>query len=224
MDALINLFSNLPVSILSILCLIVIIFLIFKKEIVESVKNLQRPKTKKKIDSLIYHRFFTVCDEVERIILGMSFITKGAFDKTKTKMMHTLIQMKCATMKKHFTKLLLSPEIDSWGHLELQAKFKFTLMEVVKDYNEEALTTYVKWGIDYDDANFLINTYEEYRACMVSVFIDGIDSILMNTDYEGNFNKVNTLMETCCIAIGVIPRDVQSSFEAVNGRFAKYKI
>ena len=44
----------------------------------------------------------------------------------------------------------------------------------------------------------------------------------MNNDYSDNFDKVNTLMELCSLAIHVIPRDVRSSFEAVNGRFTKY--
>ena len=58
---------------------------------------------------------------------------------------------------------------------------------------------------------------------MVEGFVDSLDSVLMNSDYNNNFDKVNTLMELCSLAIHVIPRDVKSSFEAVNGRFAKYK-
>ena len=137
-------------------------------------------------------------------------------------MMHTLIQLKCKSMKSRFGALLLTDGIDSWEHLKLQHTFKTTLGNVVKEYNQAALLTYISWGISHEDAEFLIETYEDYRANMVEGFVDSIDSVLMNKDYVNNFDKVNTLMELCCLAIFVIPRDVQSSFESVNGRFAKY--
>ena len=57
---------------------------------------------------------------------------------------------------------------------------------------------------------------------MVEGFVDSLDSVLMNSDYNNNFDKVNTLMELCSLAIYVIPRDVRSAFEQVNGRYAKY--
>ncbi len=57
---------------------------------------------------------------------------------------------------------------------------------------------------------------------MIEGFIDSLDSVLMNSDFNNNFDKVNTLMELCTLAIHVIPRDVRSAFEFVNGRYAKY--
>ena len=211
-----------------LLCLSALFLYMFKKTISSKIKNFRfngigSSKPKNKISKLAFHRFFNVCDQVERKILSMSFITHGEIDRIKTKMMHKLIQLKCVSMKKRFSELLLSKDIDSWDAYKLQHKFKSTLMEVVEEYNHQALMLYIEWGISQEDAKFLIETYEDYRYTMVEGFVDSVDSVLMNNDYSNNFDKVNTLMELCSLAIHVIPRDVRSSFEAVNGRFAKYK-
>jgi len=227
MEEFFKIIGGLPAIAVFLLCLSALFLYMFKKTISLKIKNfrfngINTVKPINRISKLAFHRFFNVCDQVERKILGMTFITHGKEDKIKTKMMHKLIQLKCVSMKKRFSELLLTPDIDTWDAYQLQHKFKSTLMEVVEEYNHEALMLYIGWGISPEDSKFLIETYEDYRSTMVEGYIDSVDSVLMNNDYSNNFDKVNTLMELCSLAIHVIPRDVRSSFEAVNGRFAKY--
>jgi len=89
--------------------------------------------------------------------------------------------------EKRFSELLLTPDIDTWDAYQLQHKFKSTLMEVVEEYNHEALMLYINWGISPEDSKFLIETYEDYRSTMVEGFVDSVDSVLMNNDYSDNF-------------------------------------
>jgi len=209
-----------------IVILIAVLF-IFKKEIITKFQKSKTPiqqqdVSRPTISRLVHHRFFNVCDQVENTILSMSFITHGKHDVIKTKLMHHLIMLKCASMKDKFTILLNTNDIDEWDEMQLLHEFKNTLLSVVKEYNSDAKKSFIRWGVSEVDAKYLIDTYEEYRASMVEGFIDSLDSVLTNSSYTNNFDKVTTVMELCSLAIFVIPRDVKSSFEAVNGRFAKY--
>lgn len=211
---------SLPISVLFVLLLATLIFYFFKDSLSTWLKK--EVKSTHKIARLKHHRFFNTCDKVEQKIKAMTFITNGETDVAKTKMMHKLISMKCETMREYFTALLLNRGIDDWGVYELQHEFKACLGNVVEKYNRDAYTQFLIWGVSAKDADFLIQNYEDYRDCMVEGFIDGLDSVLMNSDYANNFDKVNTLMELCSLAIYVIPKDVRSSFEQVNGRYTKY--
>ena len=212
---------SLPTAVVVVLIFASLVFYFFKDSIATWFKK--EIKQSQKIAKLKHHRFFNVCDSVEARITNMSFITDGDIDIPKTKMMHELITLKNEAMQKHIANLVNTRGIDDWGVYELQFEFKKALGELVKEYNEKALKSFVKKGISHSDADFLIQNYEDYRSMMVEAFIDSIDSVLMNSDYHTNFDKVNTLLEICCVAIAVIPRDVRSSFEAVNGRYIKYK-
>lgn len=219
-EALADNLISLPVGVVFVLLLLSLFFYFFKDSLGTWLKK--EEKKKHKISRLKHHRFFNTCDQVENKIKTMTFNTNGELDRAKTKMMHKLISMKCETMKKDFSSLLLTRGIDEWGVYELQHEFKSCLTGVVEKYNRDAYNRFLKWGVSSEDANYLIQNYEDYRSCMVEGFVDSLDSVLMNSDYNNNFDKVNTLMELCSLAIYVIPRDVRSAFEQVNGRYAKY--
>ena len=95
-------------------------------------------------------------------------------------------------------------------------------MNVVQDYNKKCKVEIMSWGISERDADYIIQEYEDYRMEMVAGFLDSLESVLTNSDYANNFDKVNTTLELCSLAIYVIPRDVRSVFESVNGRFKSY--
>ena len=219
-EALANDISNLPSWMVVLLLLLALLLYFFKDSLSTRLKK--QNKKVLKIEKLEHHRFFNTCDRVEYDISKMEFNTNGVADKAKSRMMHELITIKCDTMKREFKSLLLTRGIDSWGSYELQHEFKTTLGGVVEQYNKTVYDKFLQWGVTPEDATYLIDSYEDYRSCMVEGFAASIDSILMNPDYSNNFDKVNTLMELCSLAIFVIPRDVQSVFEQVNGRFEKY--
>ena len=213
---------DLPIAVVVVLIILAMIFYFFKNGITNWLKR--EVKAVKKVNKLEYHRFFNVCDDVERRIKNMYFVTDNERDETKTKIMHRLIELKCESMRNKFTALLKTDGIDDWGIYELNSKFKKTLSDVVSEYNQKCKLELMSWGIDERDADYIIQEYEDYRMTMVGGFIDSLDSVLSNSDYANNFDKINTVLELCALAIYVIPRDVRSVFEAVNGRFKKYNL
>lgn len=214
--------KGLPISIFVVLLFCVIIFYFFKDGITTWLKR--EVKAVKKVKKLEYHRFFNVCDDMEGKIKNMKFYTDGKIDTAKTKIMHKLIELKVCSMKNKFKELLNTNGIDDWDVYQLNYEVKKTLSEVVKDYNSKCELELIKWGVSEKDAKYIIQEYEDYRMTIVEGFIDSIDSIISNPDYINNFDKVNTTLELCALATSVIPRDVRSVFEAVNGRFKNYDI
>ena len=76
--------------------------------------------------------------------------------------------------------------------------------------------------IDMKDAKFLVDKYEEFREYIVNAFVDELDTIVMDDNYNNNFDRMNTILYTVSISLSIIPRDVVATFNNVNGRFTRY--
>lgn len=69
----------------------------------------------------------------------------------------------------------------------------------------------------------MIDKYEEHRQYIVDGFIERLDSISINKDYNCNFEKLSAILEVVALSLYVIPRDVKHAMNSVNGRYVKYE-
>ena len=78
-------------------------------------------------------------------------------------------------------------------------------------------------SIDFKDAKFLVDKYEEFREYITRAFVEELTIIVMDDNYIDNFERLNTILYTISISLSIIPRDVVETFNNVNGTFKKYK-
>ena len=176
-----------------------------------------------KISSLTQHRFFTECVTVKEDMDRVNFTTHKEFDKVKTKMMLKIVELKCEAFKEEFEKLILNKEINKWSANKLQQEIAKAYSTVLKKYNKGSERVFKDWGISEEDAKFLIEKYEEYRSNVIKTVSEGINDVVLNKDYKTNYIKVSVFLDLACMAVTLTPSSVRETFEAVNGRFAKYK-
>ncbi len=187
------------------------------------IKSILTKKSKKEFKSLLCHDMFITAKNVKGRVEKIDFITKGKTDVVKTKLLHILIDLKIESVEKGFTRLLESKDIQNIKGQELKFKVSETLIGIVKEYNDQALFEFIKLGISKKDASFLIDKYEEHRQYIVDGFIERLDSISINKDYNCNFEKLSAILEVVALSLYVIPRDVKHAMNSVNGRYVKYE-
>jgi hypothetical protein len=197
----------------------VIILYIFKDTINDKIKDWRRVK---KIIDLTSHDVFLTTENVRTIIKRIEFTTKGKPDVMKTKVLHHLIDLKIDTVNKKFNELLNDSNIDSCSGQSLKFKVITCLTNIVKEYNDQAFKDFVSWGISESDAKFAIDAYEDFRKDIVDAFLERLESISTNDDYNTNYDKMSSILEVVAISLYLIPKDAKNAFDLINGKFSKY--
>ena len=193
------------------------------KFIDDLVELVNKKKDKRLIKNLEYHSMFLVCDKVLKRVDAIDFTTFSDYDEVKTKLLKKLIQLKIKTVKKRFLELLKNEKLQKMEQPQLKYLVASTLSNLVNEYNDNALRIMnEEMEIDMKDAKFLVAIYEEYREYIVNAFVDELDTIVMDDNYNNNFDRMNTILYTVSISLSIIPRDVVATFNNVNGRFTRY--
>ena len=193
----------------------------FKDDLVDLV-NVK--KNKREISNLHFHSMFLVCAKVLQRVDAIDFTTFDGYDPTKTKLLKKLIYLKIDTVKIRFSELLRNKKLDKMEQANLKYLVATTLSNLVNEYNIKAVKVMSEeMNINIEDAQFLVEKYEEFREYIVSAFVEELSVIVMDDNYIDNFDRINTILYTVSISLSIIPRDVVATFNNVNGKFKKYE-
>lgn len=206
-----------------ILVLIVLAYvtLKFKETITELIKKHKRDR---KIEDLIYHSMFLTGDKVIQRIDKIDFTTFDGYDEVKSKLLKKLIQLKIETVKLRFGEFLQTKDLEKVKQSQLKLMVAATLSNLVNEYNDKAIKVMSEeMSIEFKDAKFLVDKYEEFREYITRAFVEELTIIVMDDNYIDNFERLNTILYTVSISLSIIPRDVVATFNDVNGTFKKYK-
>ena len=185
---------------------------------------LEHKKKDRLIKNLLFHNMFITSDKVLKRIEKIDFTTFDGYDATKTKLIKKLIQLKIETVKLRFSELLNDDSLTKMNQSQLKYKVAETLSNLVNEYNDKAIQTMSnEMKIDFQDAKFLVDKYEDFREYIVTAFVEELEVIVMDDNYLDNFERLNTILYTVSVSLSIIPRDVVETFNSVNGRFKKYR-
>ena len=215
--------AKIPAWGLFVLVLVGLISYFYKDSISEIIKDFKNIKRKKKIENLSHHDFFNTVSFVKNEIMRIQFITHGENDLVKTKLLQHLISLKTKEITERFSEFLKLEDLNNCESQDLKSLVKKTLIEIVTAYTTQAHKDYIRLGISNEDAQFTIDSYENYRKEIVSGFMERVDSISTNNDYYSNYDKMSAILEVVAISLYIIPKDVKNAFDLINGRFKKYK-
>jgi len=192
----------------------------FKEEISELVKQ---QKKHRDIGDLIYHSMFLTAENVLKKVDALDFTTYDGYDEIKTRLLKKLIHLKIETVRLRFSDFLQKEGLEKVSSPQLKLMVASTLSSLVNEYNDKAIKVMnEEMGIDLKDAKFLVDRYEEFREYIVDAFVDELRVIVMDDNYNDNFERLNTILYTVSISLSIIPRDVVATFNDINGKFKKY--
>ena len=191
---------------------------IFEKNIPTWVNNIFRLKDKLTIKSLEHHDIFNTCARVEKEVSFMKFYTHGEYDISKSKMCKDFTKHKIKVCSESFNNIL-KDDIEKMNPDE----FKMYIIEAQTQMHIKYIGAIVdEWGekgISEDDIKYVIELFEKFRYDVVKAFEYRINSIFSTTSHKNNIRRLLAIFEMWAFGIDMLPRDMQTTFETLNGRF-----
>jgi len=198
-------------------------FIIIIPTLIKSLLGFIHKRKQKKIYELNNHDIFSTLYRVKNEVGNMKFYTHGKYDKVKSQM--------CLDFTKHKTKvcglkmkdLLNTKGIDNMS----KDKLKLFILEEQGLMHEEYIRSIIKeWkikGIESEDIDYIIHLFEKFRYDVVVSFEHRINSIFGNSYNDTNFSLMLAVFEMWAMGIDLLPRDMQTTFESLNGKFKDIK-
>ena len=224
MDEIIKVLAqNLQSGLITAIVILALSFMwIFKNSIPLWINTLFNVRHKLTIKSLEHHDVFNTCGRVEKEISFMKFYTHGEYDISKSKMCKDFVKYKIKVCSEGFNDIL-KDDIEKMN----SDQFKMYIIEAQTQMHVTYINAIVEeWrgkGISEDDIKYVIELFEKFRYDVVKAFEYRINSIFSTTSHKNNTRRLLAVFEMWAFGIDMLPRDMQTTFETLNGRFKEIK-
>ena len=210
---------NLPPYLLFTVIVLGILTYYFHKDI---SKLLFRKDQKEDIKDLKSHDLFSTLDRVKNEAMFIKFYSHGRFDETKSRMSADFVRFKSDVCYDRFSKFL-DKDIDSLNSGELKQIILSELWSMHNEYIRQIKSHWIDKGISKDDVDYVVELFEKFRHGVVMSFQYRVDAIFACEYYDTNFKKILAAYNVFAFGIDLLPKDLQDTFESINGKFADIK-
>jgi len=187
------------------------------------VKKISKKKPKRSISDLKNHDIFSTMTRVRNEVGNLKFYTHGEYDKVKTRMCYDFTKHKTLKCNTHIMDILMIRDIDSMNRDELK---RLILDEQNNMHKEYIKAIRIEWdlkGVEVSDVDYVIHLFEKFRYDVIVSFEHRINSIFGSTYNETNFELMLAVLEMWAMGIDLLPKDMQTTFESLNGKFKDIK-
>jgi hypothetical protein len=175
-----------------------------------------------KVSDLSNHDIFNTLQRVKQEVKVMRFYTDGNFDNTKTRMCQDFTNFKCNVCYEGFSELI-KEDLESLSYNKLKALMLDTMWDMHNKYIRDIKTLWLDKGIPSEDVDYVIEVFERFRFDVVQSFVTRIDAIFASSYHRNKFEKVLACYDMFAMGIDLLPKDLETTFEVLNGKFKKIK-
>lgn len=188
------------------------------------IKSIFKKKEKKRlIIQLENHDIFSTLVRVRNEVANLKFYTHGEYDKIKTRMCYDFTKHKSIKCSARMLELIRTKGIDTMDRDELK---KLILDEQNYMHKEYIKSIRIEWdlkGVDPQDVDYVIHLFEKFRYDVIVSFEHRINSIFGSSYNKDNFSLMLAVLEMWAMGIDLLPRDMSTTFESLNGKFKDIK-
>ena len=188
------------------------------------IKSIFKKKEKKRlIIQLENHDIFSTLVRVRNEVANLKFYTHGEYDKIKTRMCYDFTKHKSIKCSARMLELIRTKGIDTMDRDELK---KLILDEQNYMHREYIKSIRIEWdlkGVDPQDVDYVIHLFEKFRYDVIVSFEHRINSIFGSSYNKDNFSLMLAVLEMWAMGIDLLPRDMSTTFESLNGKFKDIK-
>ena len=229
--AIINKLGTMPPLLAFIFIAIIGAGYLFKDVIVEKIRSIRwfskqsnhHEKTEFELDDLKNHDIFNVIEDVRLTIKHHHF--DG--DVIKTKVFHDFINIMLNEIRNGMKQIIVTTiDLDKNEEVvrdELKLHVMKSLNMIVDRYCGEGKTHLLNKGIPYDDTEYVVALFEEWRAETRLGINNRISAVFASSFYPDNFTRLLAVFEIISVSVSLIPKDGVRSFEDMNGKFKTIK-
>ena len=210
---------NLPPYLLFIVIIFGILVYYFHKDI---SKLIGKKEIKEDIKDLKSHNLFSTLARVKNEAMFLKFYSHGKYDITKSKMCSDFVKFKCDVCSLRFSEFL-DNEIDKLSSDELKNIVLSDMWAMHNEYIDKIKIHWLSKGLKSEDIDYAIELFERFRHDVVLSFQHRIDAIFSCEHYNNNFKKILATYEMYAMGIDLLPKDLLTTFETINGKFADIK-
>jgi len=211
---------NLPPYLLFIVIVLGILTYYFHKDI---SKLITRKWSKENdIKDLKSHDIFNTLQRVKQDVSHMKFYTNGVFDANKSRMCSDFAKFKCNVCSDSFVEFL-DNDFSKINSDELKQLVLSEMWGMHREYIKQIRAFWLEKGINNEDVDYVIELFEKFRYDVVVSFQNRINGIFSSSYHKNNFEKILACYEMYSMGIDLLPKDMLTTFEALNGRFANIK-
>jgi len=174
-------------------------------------------------DDLKDHDIFNVINEVRARLKFHEFQD----DVVKTKVFHDFIKIMLDEIDDQLHTLIEEVKKEDAKPNGKRDGLKKVIMDrlnnIVTDYCQKTHAKFVSKGLSFQEAEYVVALFEEWRS-ETRIHIDGrINSIFASSFHQTNFARVLAVFELISVSISLISKDGLRSFETMNGRLKNLK-
>jgi len=188
------------------------------------IKSIFKKKEKKRlIIELENHDVFSTLDRVRNEVANLKFYTHGEYDKVKTRMCYDFTKHKSIKCSARMLEIVRTKDIDTMDRDKLK---KFILLEQGDMHREYIKAIRIEWdlkGVSPQDVDYVIHLFEKFRYDVIVSFEHRINSIFGSSYNKDNFTLMLAVLEMWAMGIDLLPRDMSTTFESLNGKFKDIK-
>ena len=206
---------NLPPYLLFIVIVLGILTYYFHKDI---SKLINRKEIDEDIKDLKSHNLFSTLERVKQEAMFFKFYSHGKYDETKSRMSSDFVKFKCNVCTDSFVELL-DKDLHKLSSQELKTIILSEMWKMHNNYIKQIKSHWLDRGIELKDVDYVVELFERFRNDVVISFQHRIDSIFSCEYYNTNFKKILASYDCFAFGIDLLPKDLQTTFENINGRF-----
>ena len=181
-------------------------------------KETTQPKVRK-ISYLKNHDVFDALKRAKGEVKIMRFYTHGEYDIVKSNMCYDFTAHKALHCELKMSELLNISEMDTMPLDRLRHLITNSQNEMHVNYINAIRNDWLSRGIDKDDVNHVVHMFEKFRYDVVSSFQHRITSVFGSGFHRTNFEIVLAIYDMWAMGVDLLPRDMQTTFENLNGKF-----
>ena len=170
------------------------------------------------IKELKSHDIFNTLERVKQEAMFFKFYSHGRYEETKSRMSSDFVKFKCDVCSLRFSELL-DKDLKSLSSDELKQLILSEMWGMHGEYVKQIKAHWAERGIDKNNIDYVIELFEKFRHDVVMSFQHRIDAIFSCEHYDSNFKKLLATYNIFAFGIDLLPKDLLTTFENINGRF-----
>ena len=213
---------------ISIIIISSLIVFILRKQIQDKFKKFNFKKDSKqitKISALIDHDIFRTFSRVVNEVSNMQFYTNNKYDSTKSRMCLDFTKQKSISCQFLMKEIILTKGIQEMSTDTLKKLILEKQSQMHTNYVREIRVLWLSKGISTKNVDHVIRLFESFRFDVVQSFEHRISAIFGSSFHPNNFERVLAVFDMWAMGIDLLPKDMNTTFEKLNGKFKdiKYK-
>lgn len=207
---------NLPPYLLFIVIILGILTYYFHKDISKLITK--KWNKDNDIKDLKSHDIFNTLERVKQEAMFLKFYSHGKYDETKSRMSSDFVVFKCDVCFDKFSEFL-DNDFKNISSDELKQLMLSAMWSMHHEYVKQIKAHWIERGIDKTNVDYVIHLFENFRHDVVVSFQHRIDAIFSCEHYNTNFEKILATYNVFAMGIDLLPKDLLTTFENINGRF-----